>query len=105
MEGNTSKKMRAFWGIAPCSLLGVDRRFRGEYCLNHQDDHPDGGGSTKPRIYMPKHYTCCERNRVEKQYYDDDGGGGGDGLPTNLHGAKPQNITVLAAVRSSNLAS
>jgi hypothetical protein len=24
-------KMRAFWDIAPCSLIGVDRRFRGAY--------------------------------------------------------------------------
>jgi hypothetical protein len=33
-------KMRAFWDIAPCNLVGVDRRFRGAYCLHH---HPDGG--------------------------------------------------------------
>jgi hypothetical protein len=26
-------KIRAFWEIAPCSL-GVDRRFRGAYCLH-----------------------------------------------------------------------
>jgi hypothetical protein len=32
-----SMKMRAFWYIAPCSL-GVDRRFRGAYCLHHQGD-------------------------------------------------------------------
>jgi hypothetical protein len=28
-----SMKMRVFWNIAPCSLVGVDRRFRGAYCL------------------------------------------------------------------------
>jgi hypothetical protein len=28
-------KIRAFWDIALCSL-GVDRRFRGAYCLHHQ---------------------------------------------------------------------
>jgi hypothetical protein len=28
-------KMRAFWDITQCSL-GVDRRFRGTYCLHHQ---------------------------------------------------------------------
>jgi hypothetical protein len=28
-----STKMRAFWNIAPCSLVEVDRRFRGAYCL------------------------------------------------------------------------
>jgi hypothetical protein len=25
-----------FWDVAPCSLLGVDRRFRGSYCLHYQ---------------------------------------------------------------------
>jgi hypothetical protein len=28
-------KIRAFWDIVLCSL-GVDRRFRGAYCLHHQ---------------------------------------------------------------------
>jgi hypothetical protein len=31
-----SMKMRSYWGIVPCSLVGVDRRFRGAYCLHHQ---------------------------------------------------------------------
>jgi hypothetical protein len=26
-------KMPAFWAVAPCSLVEVDRRFRGAYCL------------------------------------------------------------------------
>jgi hypothetical protein len=30
-------KMAAFWDLALCSLV-VDRRFRGAYCLYHQDD-------------------------------------------------------------------
>jgi hypothetical protein len=33
-----SMKMEAFWDIAPCSLVGVDPRFRDAYCLRH---HPD----------------------------------------------------------------
>jgi hypothetical protein len=32
-----SMKIRAFWDVVPCSL-GVDRRFRGAYCLHHQGD-------------------------------------------------------------------
>jgi hypothetical protein len=32
-----SMKMRAFWDIAPCSLV-IDRRFRGAYCLQHEGD-------------------------------------------------------------------
>jgi hypothetical protein len=33
-----SMKIRAFWDVAPCSLVGVDRRFRGAYCLHHQGE-------------------------------------------------------------------
>jgi hypothetical protein len=32
--------MAAFWNITSCTLLEVDRRFRGTYCLNC---HPDDG--------------------------------------------------------------
>jgi hypothetical protein len=31
--------MTAFWNIALCSLVEVDRRFKGAYCLHHQDDN------------------------------------------------------------------
>jgi hypothetical protein len=33
-----SMKMIAFTEIALCSLVEVDRRFRGAYCLHHQGD-------------------------------------------------------------------
>jgi hypothetical protein len=33
-----SVKFRAFWEVAPCSHVEVDRRFGGVYCLNHQGD-------------------------------------------------------------------
>jgi hypothetical protein len=36
-------KIIAFWDMAPCSLIKVDRRFRGAYCLHHQGD--DGGNT------------------------------------------------------------
>jgi hypothetical protein len=38
----------AFWDIAPCSLVDVDLRFKGAYCVRHQGVHhcPDDGGST-----------------------------------------------------------
>jgi hypothetical protein len=35
-------KMRAFWDVAPCSLVEVDRRVRGAYCHYHQSGY---GGS------------------------------------------------------------
>jgi hypothetical protein len=31
-------KMTVFWDVAPCSLVEVDRRFRGAYCLHIQGD-------------------------------------------------------------------
>jgi hypothetical protein len=37
------KNMTAFWDTASCSLVEVDRRFRGTYCLHH---YPDDEGST-----------------------------------------------------------
>jgi hypothetical protein len=36
-------KVRAFWNRASCSLVEVDRSFRGMYCLHHQGNN---GGST-----------------------------------------------------------
>jgi hypothetical protein len=42
-----SMKYRVFWDVAACSHFEVDRRFRGAYCLHHQDDDgPDDEGST-----------------------------------------------------------
>jgi hypothetical protein len=35
------------WNIAPCSLVEIDRRFRGSYCLHYQG--PDDGGSNNVR--------------------------------------------------------
>jgi hypothetical protein len=32
-----SMKITALWDVASCSF-GVDRRFRGAYCLHHQGD-------------------------------------------------------------------
>jgi hypothetical protein len=29
-------KMAVFLDVAPCSLVEIDRRFRGAYCLHHQ---------------------------------------------------------------------
>jgi hypothetical protein len=32
-----SMKIRAFWDIALCTLVGADRRFREVYCLHRPD--------------------------------------------------------------------
>jgi hypothetical protein len=31
--------MAIFWVVAPCRLVEVYQRFRGTFCLHHQDDH------------------------------------------------------------------
>jgi hypothetical protein len=40
--------VRAFWDIAPCSLVEVDS-FRGEYCLNQGDSSPRKLSSYSPQ--------------------------------------------------------
>jgi hypothetical protein len=32
-----NNKVRALWHISQCSVFGIDRRFKGAYCLHH---HP-----------------------------------------------------------------
>jgi hypothetical protein len=36
-------KMIVFWDVAPCSLVDIDWRFRGVYCLHHRYRPGDGG--------------------------------------------------------------
>jgi hypothetical protein len=38
-RNNQCRWIRAFWDIAPYSLVEVNRRFRGLYCLHHQGDY------------------------------------------------------------------
>jgi hypothetical protein len=35
-----SIKMAAFWDVAPCNLVDIDRRFGGAYCPHHHDEAP-----------------------------------------------------------------
>jgi hypothetical protein len=30
--------MAVLWDVAECSLVDIDRRFRGAYCRHHQDE-------------------------------------------------------------------
>jgi hypothetical protein len=38
-------EMTAFWYLAPCSLVEIDRRFVGAYCFYHQGGRVNDGGS------------------------------------------------------------
>jgi hypothetical protein len=51
-----SMKMRDFWDIVLCGLIGVDQRFNVAYCLHHQgNDCPDDGGSS---LCTSKMFVC-----------------------------------------------
>jgi hypothetical protein len=41
-----SIKMAVFWGVAPCSVVEVYRRYRGIFCLHHHGDSPRLYGAT-----------------------------------------------------------
>jgi hypothetical protein len=46
IEINYNVKITVFRDVAPCSLVEIDRLFRGSYCVHHQSTHrPDDGGS------------------------------------------------------------
>jgi hypothetical protein len=51
-------KMAVFWNVAPCSLLGIDRRFRGANCFHHQGVD---GGITSSEISV-NFYQTARRN-------------------------------------------
>jgi hypothetical protein len=48
--------MTAFWSIAPCSLVEVDRRFRGAYCLHYQVS------GDRQYTYLKLRYTSTRLN-------------------------------------------
>jgi hypothetical protein len=54
--------MTAFWDIAPCGLVEADRRFRGAYCLHHQDD--DDGRTNLP---LERRFTCTRLRGTTSQ--------------------------------------
>jgi hypothetical protein len=57
-------KIRAFWDVTLCSVMEVDRRFRGAYYLHHQGD--------VLRYYTALHSTRCNlhiRRRLNSQIW------------------------------------
>jgi hypothetical protein len=57
--------MSIFWDVAPCSLVEIDRRFRGAYCLHHQGDV---GPHTHSRI-LPHSLECVEMFIISLPYF------------------------------------
>jgi hypothetical protein len=50
----TSMNTTVFWDVAPCSLVEMDRRFRGAHCLHHQG--------------IPNFYKTTRRNIPEDSH-------------------------------------
>jgi hypothetical protein len=75
-------KIRAFWDVEPCSILGVVRRFRGAYCLHHDHEYI---------AVLMQAVRISETSVYPKK--------------TTLHGATSQKavIFILATVRTYNL--
>jgi hypothetical protein len=42
-------KMTAFWDVAPCILVEIDRRFRDSNCLHNQADGSEAVSTSEPR--------------------------------------------------------
>jgi hypothetical protein len=58
--------MALFMDIAPCSLVEVDRRFRGAYCFHHQSltYRPEDGGSGTSETLSFDSFILPSFNRV-----------------------------------------
>jgi hypothetical protein len=54
--------MTGFWDIAPCSLVDVDRRFRGAYCPLHQGSSPWDYTAQYPRRLSSSYSSRWEPN-------------------------------------------
>jgi hypothetical protein len=51
-------KFRVVWHVAPCILIGVNRRFRGADCFHHQGDTPLKRRATPMRLH------CCTSQKT-----------------------------------------
>jgi hypothetical protein len=56
--------MKICWDVAPCSLVEIDRRFRGVYCLHHQGDD---NGNTKLFRNVGKLLPDCTAQNPRRQ--------------------------------------
>jgi hypothetical protein len=56
-----------FWHVTPCSLIDIGRRFRGAYCLHHQDDEmmeTVSSSETSVNIYQTTRCSIPEDSRL-----------------------------------------
>jgi hypothetical protein len=57
--------MAVFWDVAPCSMMEIDRRFRGAYCLHHLDDESYQTG--RRNIPEDSHLHTRRRENLKSQ--------------------------------------
>jgi hypothetical protein len=82
-----SMKMRAGWDIAPCSLVGVDRRFRGLYC-------PHNGDETSIYFNETTRHCIPEGSRLLRTHLFPF-----ISFPINIHKPKDYELTVVSVPR------
>jgi hypothetical protein len=58
----TSMKTSVLWDISPCTLVGIDRRFRGAYCLHNQGDKP--ASPKRQWISAGLHSTASQKTAI-----------------------------------------
>jgi hypothetical protein len=56
--------MAVFWVIAPCSLVEVYRRFRGDYCLHNQGAEAASTSETLVNFYHTTRRNNPENNNL-----------------------------------------
>jgi hypothetical protein len=54
-------KITDIWNTGPCSLVEIDRLFRGAYCLHHQGDHGAGLSSLRNGEVDLRKIGNCEK--------------------------------------------
>jgi hypothetical protein len=59
-----SIKVTVFWVVAPCSLVEVNRRFRGTCCLHHQDPDDGGPSETSVNFHQTTRYSNPEDSHL-----------------------------------------
>jgi hypothetical protein len=62
-----SLKTTSFWDRAPCSLIEVDRRFRGAYCLHQGQEisHPSNGSTAQIGPWPPP-FEVSKSHRIRR---------------------------------------
>jgi hypothetical protein len=60
----TIMKLTVFWDVAPCSIIKIYRRFRGDYCLHHQGMMEAASASEKSvKLYQTTRCNIAEDKR------------------------------------------